>query len=107
VSRSCFAKSFSKTDSASQVNPLHQHSHSWSWHSHNHNRDKRTLSMSSIELQADFGGTVGTTVRTTWASFAAFGSQRSEVRIGECTHTAIRNCRWETRRSSHGHSLHP
>jgi hypothetical protein len=49
--------------------------------------------MSSIELQADFGGTVGTTVRTTWASFAAFGSQRSEVRIGECTHTAIRNCR--------------
>jgi hypothetical protein len=28
VSRSCFAKSFSKTDSASQVNPLHQHSHS-------------------------------------------------------------------------------
>jgi hypothetical protein len=39
--RSCFAKRFFKTDSASPANSLHQHSHS-------HSRAKRTLSIESF-----------------------------------------------------------
>jgi hypothetical protein len=41
--RSCFAKRFSKTDSAPPQNPLHQHRHNRSCHSHNRSPAKRTL----------------------------------------------------------------
>jgi hypothetical protein len=36
VRRSCFAKRFCETVSASPENPLHQHSHNRSCHSHSH-----------------------------------------------------------------------
>jgi hypothetical protein len=42
ATRICFAKRFSKTDSAPPQNPLHQHSHSRSYHNHSWSSAKHT-----------------------------------------------------------------
>jgi hypothetical protein len=46
----------------------------------------------SIELHVNFGGTVCTTARMTWAFFPVFGSQHSEVQSGGCIRMSTQNC---------------